>query len=1073
MVDLESFRKKVNEYCHQTLITEWGSDKSRRVTQADLALKIPCAPAELSRLLHGHSKLQEWHVQGIVRALAELGCITSRGQVRSLLTLMDVPDFNMADWDTEPLKKLKHEEEPGRFPSTEKLSPNTALSLRAVPPTENTTDTRKSPFDASFYVKTFIRQYEQGRLPDEKPIVEPLVRSKLVNVFIPLGFENEQGQYFDSLDEFVQEWLIDDKRRYLALLGEYGSGKTAYCLNLCHHLLCQYHETNVDRVRVFPIYLSFREIVSKTSKDPPEHRIFDILTNEYKLNMGTFQEFRSVLQDRKFLLILDGFDEIVSSLDIEVIKHRFLMLEDILSICYKVIITCRVNYFYSEADVEYILPSSTRSIDPLSLRNIDLLDSVISGHQTGDDHKFQLLHLSDFDAVRQEKYLQNTIKDEQRREDLLRTIQRVYDLPDLARRPILLSMIVEVAQHINPTDIVTQTYLYELFTRQWLRREYHERQRSHISIEDKRAVLEGLALKLFDQNTEQIHRRELVGFLRKSFEEQHISHQLSPDEIEYDFAACSFLIRTKDRYLGFVHRSFLEFFVARGLLKEILANKPVFFGKIRLLGVVATFLDQLIKQEEEKQGEIEEYLRQWLVASSDIDDADPSLRWRGGNSATLLCKLGFSFDGLDLSHVFLKGADLTRGVFRYCILRESNLDNCTLTETDFSDGNLQNAELRNTFIKGTVFRRSNLQEASFKNIRLIGGPNTIWKAAFTPDGVNIAVSTDEGYFEVVPLSGEGIKEPIKLHVDEAAVLHYAFSPDGEIVALTDRSKRIHLYSWPKLIAGDEHPLRVFIENVDYVRWLDFSPKGDILATGGRDHIVKLRHLQGRPQVKELVFHSQPVMYTIWSPDGKMIASAGYDYNVCLWYFEGEDVSHVHLLERGSETSHKGIVRSLAFNKAGTILASGSEDNVTKLWDLSISQKPRLIDQIAADGGVFCLEFIENDTVLLMGDDNGAIYRVDLNSREEERIRKVPAHSAMLRSFSVDERTGRLLTASWDGTVKLWKLAGFSFDRVVYRLDQEEIHYRPKDAFQQAKIKGVRHLDEFFRKCFIRLGATEE
>ena len=283
-------------------------------------------------------------------------------------------------------------------------------------------DVQNPEFDASFYVNTFIRQYKQGRLPDEKPIVEPLARSKLFNIFVPLGYENEQGQYFDSLDEFVQEWLVDDRRHYLALLGEYGSGKTAYCLSLCYHLLCQYCSgSNTDELSVLPIYLSFRDIVPKTSKDSTERRIFNILANNYKIKIGTFKEFRSALRKRKVLLILDGFDEIVSSLDIEAIKLRFLTLEDILSACHKVIITCRVNYFYSEGDVKYVLPSF-RSIDPLSLRNIDLLDSVISSHKAGSEHKFELLHLSDFDPGRQEKYLQNTIEDEQRRKDLLRTI---------------------------------------------------------------------------------------------------------------------------------------------------------------------------------------------------------------------------------------------------------------------------------------------------------------------------------------------------------------------------------------------------------------------------------------------------------------------------------------------------------------------------------------------------------------------------------------------------------------------------------------------------------------------------
>ena len=83
---------------------------------------------------------------------------------------------------------------------------------------------------------------------------------------------------------------------------------------------------------------------------------------------------------------------------------------------------------------------------------------------------------------------------------------------------------------------------------------------------------------------------------------------------------------------------------------------------------------------------------------------------------------------------------------------------------------------------------------------------------------------------------------------------------------------------------------------------------------------------------------------------------------------------------------------------------------------------------------------------------------------------------MLRSFSLDEASGLLLTASWDGTVKLWNLADLSpvgDDNVLFRLDQEKFLYHPKDAFQGAKIKGIRHLSQSFKRCFVKLGATEQ
>jgi hypothetical protein len=81
---------------------------------------------------------------------------------------------------------------------------------------------------------------------------------------------------------------------------------------------------------------------------------------------------------------------------------------------------------------------------------------------------------------------------------------------------------------------------------------------------------------------------------------------------------------------------------------------------------------------------------------------------------------------------------------------------------------------------------------------------------------------------------------------------------------------------------------------------------------------------------------------------------------------------------------------------------------------------------------------------------------------------------MLRSFSIDEQDGFLLTASWDGCVKLWNLADLTLiDDRIYYLDQEDILYRPDDAFSQARIKDIQGLSEVFKKCFIKLGAIDQ
>jgi WD40 repeat protein/transcriptional regulator with XRE-family HTH domain len=949
------------------------------------------------------------------------------------------------------------------------IMPSVVEELRTPPLTKDPqAQELQDIFDPSFYVESFIRQYKNWDLRhQEEGIVEPIFRSKLSGVYVPLRCENENGESLGFIVDFVQTWLEDNRRRNLVLLGEYGSGKTSCCLTLCYRLLRLYRKMN--GTSIFPVYLNFRNISLTDESVSPEEKVFALLTEQYKIKMGPFSEsqFKSTLEQHKFLLILDGLDEIIGSHDIVRIKHQFNKLKHILIHCHKVIITCRTNYFSSEEDVQYVFP--------LSSENVDLLDSMVG------KGNFELLYLSDFEKNQQERYLQNTIPDEQHRAHILKIIHESPNISDLARRPILLSMIVKSFDTLlrRGTDRITQAALYNDYTRDWLRREFDERPDhlgllSVVTMRGKLFILERLALKFFEEGIEQIHREDLVDFLSRSFEAQGWQLRDSDiDQIEYNFATCSFLIRTKDNYFGFAHRSFLEFFVAQALRHDLLAGRADSFGRQRLFGLVATFLADLI-QHKERQAEIEERLVEWMEASRDPENSGPYL---GGNSATLLCRLDFSCEGMDLSGVIFKYADLTGGDFRNCTLCGVNLDSSILTRTDFSGSDLQEADLRNTFVKETLFRRSNLQGTIFKNIRLVGGPNTIWKAAFSIDRSHIAVGTDHGDLVILAFRGKDAKEVRRLRIDATGVVHFAFSPDGELLAVADRDKNIRVYSWPKLIVGETQQPRVLSDNADYVRWLDFSPQGNILASGGRDHFVKLWYLEERSQVKELKFHSDAIMYTIWAPTGKLLASGGYDKNVCVWRIDDKNISSMHLLERGRRTSHTGTVRALAFSQDGTLLASSAEDNTTKLWSLLEPYRPKLVAKIPSDptdGHIFCLEFVEDDKTLLIGDSYGYIGRIDIALKQ--LTHKIRAHDDMLRSFSVDEQAGLLLTASWDGAVKLWRIADLSpisDDNVLFCLDQEEILYQPQDAFQQANIKGIKYLSESFRRCFIRLGAIEE
>ncbi|BAY62896.1 protein kinase [Calothrix brevissima NIES-22] len=305
----------------------------------------------------------------------------------------------------------------------------------------------------------------------------------------------------------------------------------------------------------------------------------------------------------------------------------------------------------------------------------------------------------------------------------------------------------------------------------------------------------------------------------------------------------------------------------------------------------------------------------------------------------------------------------------------------------------------------------------------IGNVNTeIHSLAFSPDG-KILASGDEKIIKLWDLNSQKVLTTLSAH--SQAVKSVNFSPDGKILASASDDRSIKLWD----ISTSEE-ICTLLGHSHAVKSVAFSPDGKILASGSWDKTIKLWDVNTGEAISTLNGHQLQVNSVAFSPQGQILASASFDRTVRMWKLLNNDVllasnnttkefkNRPNCTLLGILSGHAWAVLTVAFSPDGKILATGSDDNTIKLWQVNTGQV--ITTLLGHSWSVVAVAFTIDGTMLISASRDRTVKLWQVSTAKE--IATLSGHADSVSTVAVSQVAQLIASASKDKTIKLWQLA---------------------------------------------------
>jgi energy-coupling factor transporter ATP-binding protein EcfA2 len=204
----------------------------------------------------------------------------------------------------------------------------------------------------------------------------------------------------------------------------------------------------------------------------------------------------------------------------------------------------------------------------------------------------------------------------------------------------------------------------------------------------------------------------------------------------------------------------------------------------------------------------------------------------------------------------------------------------------------------------------------------------------------------------------------------------------------------------------------FVGHKGSIKSLVFSPDNKLIASAGQDKIIRLWNKKGK-LLHTLQGHKGAINKIVFSSDGEHILSASQDKTIKLWNIKGE---LIHTFQ-----GHQEEVFDVFFNNDARTITSVDTDKIVKRWDI----KGRLLQTLQNQNNpLFDIAVSPDGKTIASVDLIKGIKLWDINGN---LIRTFTGHQYNISTMVFSPNGKILASTSRDKTVRLWNIdSGLSY-----------------------------------------------